>query len=61
MQYAYVLTIDLIALLNCRSKGDKFNLYKGLETVIMSIREFPWLIAIWQAIVRPEHSIPLQK
>jgi len=41
MQYEYVLTIDRTAILNCRSKGDKFSLYVGLGTVISAIRKSP--------------------
>ena len=61
MQYEYVLTINRTALLNCRSKGDKHSLCVNLETVIIAIRKSPWLIAVWRAIVPPEHSIPLLK
>jgi len=61
MQYEYVLTIDRTALLNCRSKGDKLSLYYGLETVISAFRKVSCLIALWQVIVPPEHSIPLLK
>jgi len=39
MQYEYVLTINRTVLLNCRSKGDKFSLYYGLETVISAFRK----------------------
>jgi len=41
MQYEYALTIDRTVLLNCHSKGDKFSLYKRLETVISAIKESP--------------------